>query len=117
MSELQVIQISSVTLLAVIFAASAAGIFGSPQKSAAPVLIFVFGGLLVYAMAWFAWLSLIYIQTIPVDRTLAYFRIYSANAPGWFGGALILGPPMIPVLALLGIFLYVRRASKRDRLR
>lgn len=117
MSELEVIQISSLTLLAVVFVSCAAGIIGSSPESAAPVLILIFGSFVVYAIACFAWWSLIYVQTIPVDRTLAYFRIYSSNEPRWFPSLLILGPPVIPVLALLGIFLYGRRYPKASNLR
>ena len=116
MSELEVIQISSSTLLAVTFVSCAVGIVGSSPESAVPVLILVFGGILIYAIGWFAWLSLIYVQTIPVDRTLAYFGIYSSDAPSWFSSLLLLGPPVIPVLALLGIFLYVRWYPKASNL-
>jgi ABC-type transport system involved in multi-copper enzyme maturation permease subunit len=117
MSELEVIQISSSTLLGVIFVFCAVGMIGRSPESAVPVLILIFGGFLVYGIACFAWWSLIYVQTLPVDRTLAYFRIYSSNAPRWFGSLLILGPPVIPVLGLLGIFVYGRRYPKASKLR
>jgi hypothetical protein len=50
MSELDVIQISSLTLLAVVFASCAAGIIGSSPESAAPALILIFGSFVVYAI-------------------------------------------------------------------
>ncbi|MEP6636492.1 MAG: hypothetical protein ABJB97_07180 [Acidobacteriota bacterium] len=113
MSELGVLQLTTLALLGVIFVMCAAVIVRSSSESAAPVLILIFGGVVVYAIAWFAWLSLIYVQTIPVDRTLAYFKIY--NTPSGFMTLLILGPPLMPVLALLTIFLYSRHAPKVRR--
>lgn len=116
MSELEVLQISSVTLLTLVFALCVAGIVGSSAESAAPLLILVFGSFVVYALACFAWWSLIYVQTIPIDRIFANFGIYASTEPRWFGRFIILGPPVIPVLGLLGTYLYRCRYLKaRDR--
>ena len=100
MSALGVIQLVSLTILTGLFVLCAVGIVLSSAKLAVHLLILILGSLLIYVVAWVAWWFLIYAETVPISRILAYFKIFPWNQPIWFSRLVILAPPLIPVLAV-----------------
>jgi hypothetical protein len=117
MPGLGVIQLVSLTVLTGLLVLCVVGIVSSSEKLAVQLKILIFGSLLIYIDAWVAWWSLIYDETVPISRILAYFKIFPWNQPIWFSRLVILAPPLIPVLVLVSVFFYTRWHATGNRIR
>lgn len=116
MSELEQLQLGSLTVLALAFSLSLFGII-KLSRPANQVLVLIVGAPVVFVIGWFTWFTLIYVQTVPVERMLReYFGFYLSDHRVWYvGGLYYFGPPLLLVLVMIGVFSYTCWSRRRKR--
>lgn len=114
MSELGTIQLISLTALALVFSLCLFGIVGS-AKPTTRLVVLTLGSPAIYIIGLWTWWTLIYVQTVPIDRIFAKFGIHlSDQGYNHWVRWIILLPPLLPTIFLACTVFYVRWRIKRN---
>ena len=114
MSELETIQLISLTTLALVFSLCLFGVVVS-VKPTTRLVVLVLGSPAIYMISLWTWWTLIYGQTVPIDRIFAKFGIHlSDQGYNHWVIWIILLPPLLPTIFLACAFFYVRWRIKRN---
>ena len=75
------------------------------------LLCVLIGAIIVYAVSWVVWWSLLYFHIFPLDQILTKLSIWRLESP--FNTLVICGPPVLP--AIIAAWVVFQRTGTRSQ--